>query len=126
VSEKIVKLVATVIIKENKVLLIKKEICYSLPAGKVEEGETWEEAAKRECVEESGIKPLKLIKLPTYYEADIKGRRYGCWSFYCPEYEGNLKGSDEGDPVWVEIDKIKNLNLWINVEKMVEEAMNFL
>ena len=36
---------------------------YELPAGKLEEGEVPIEAAKRECLEETGYKPLEMIHL---------------------------------------------------------------
>lgn len=133
-----IKSVTVVIFKDDEVLLVKNGVAsdhpngiFGLPAGKLEEGENYEEAAVRECIEESGLKPLKLIKLPTFYEANIKRKDgsevpFCCWSFYCPEYSGELKGSDETEPVWVKISEIKNLPLVINVDKMIAEAEEYL
>ncbi len=75
--------------KEEKYLLVqeKKEAVYglwNLPAGKVDEGETFEEAATREAKEESGynVKILREVALfhsePTgsirhFFEAEIVG-----------------------------------------------------
>ena len=51
------KVVGTLFIKENKLLLVKprRRPTYQLPAGKVEEGETKEQALIRECREELNI-----------------------------------------------------------------------
>jgi 8-oxo-dGTP diphosphatase len=128
-----IKGVTTIIFNDVEVLLVRNGVSsdhptgkFGLPAGRVDEGESWEEAAARECFEESGLRPKKLVKLPTFYEADIERKegtkRHCCWSFYCPEYEGELRSTDETEPVWVKIDKIKELNLVINVDKMIAEA----
>lgn len=128
------KTVTTVIFNNNKVLLVKNignsnhpDGIYGLPAGRVESGETWKQAAKRECSEESGIIPLKLIKLPTFYVANLKRKsgkieKFCCWSFYCPKFEGQVKSSDETLPEWVELSEVKKLPLIANVDKMIDEA----
>lgn len=133
-----IKSVTTIIFKDDTVLLVKNGAVsdhpngiYGLPAGRLNEGENWEEAAVRECREESGLTPLKLIKLPTFYKADILRKDgskvpFCCWSFYCPEYSGELKGSDETEPMWVKISEIKNLPLVVNVDKMIAEAREYL
>lgn len=128
-----IKSVTTIIFKGDEVLLVRNGVSsghptgkYGLPAGRVDEGENWEEAAARECEEESGIRPIKLIRLPTFYEADLErkdgAKHFCCWSFYCPEYEGELRVTDETEPVWVNIYKIKELDLVTNVDKMIAEA----
>lgn len=64
--------------------------------------------------------------MPTFYEADLERKEgkkhFVCWSFYCPEYEGELKSTDETEPFWIKINKINQLNLVVNVDKMVAEA----
>ncbi|MFA5895108.1 MAG: NUDIX hydrolase [Candidatus Shapirobacteria bacterium] len=129
-----IKSVTVVIFKGDEVLLVKNGDSsdhptgvYGLPAGKVDEGETWEEAAIRECEEESGLKPTKLIKMPTFFEAELPRKdglkkRFCCWSFYCPEYEGVLKSTDETEPLWVKIDEIGRLPMVVNVSQMITEA----
>lgn len=128
-----IKSVTTIIFRGDEVLLVRNGVSsdhptgkYGLPAGRVDEGETWEEAAVRECFEESGLRPKKLIKLPTFYEADLERKdgkkHFVCWSFYCPEYTGELITTDEAEPVWVKISKIDELDLVINVDKMIAEA----
>lgn len=70
--------------KENKILFVKQykhasgEICIEIPAGYVEPGEDFEEAAKRELLEETGYKATdveylgKLIHTPTKSPGIVK------------------------------------------------------
>lgn len=131
-----IKSVATIIFRGDEVLMVRSGIASDhplgicgLPAGKVEveKGETWEEAAVRECEEETGITPRKLIKLPTFYDANLArkdgiSRHYCCWSFYAPEYEGKLRSTDEAEPFWWKISELNKLSLVNNVDKMIAEA----
>jgi len=48
--------------KNNEFLFIRRHDRWDLPKGKLEKGETVEEAAVRECEEECGIKNLHIIK----------------------------------------------------------------
>lgn len=130
-----IKSVTVVIFEGDKVLLVKNGSSsdhpngvYGLPAGKVDEGETWEEAAVRECREESGLSPLRLLRLPTFYEAELPRKdgtkkKFCCWSFFCPKYEGELAFTDETEPVWVDVNDIKKFPLVINVDLMIKEAL---
>ena len=135
-DQQAIKSVATIIFKGDEVLLVRNGVNsehptgkFGLPAGRVENGESWEEAAKRECYEESGLMPLKMVKLPTFYEADLERKEgkkhFVCWSFYCPEYEGELKATDETEPVWAKINRTNELDLVVNVDKMVAEAVEY-
>lgn len=61
------------IVKEGEVLLIRqyryaiKGYLYEIPAGTLEKGETPEQCAMREMVEETGYLPRKLEKLGQFY-----------------------------------------------------------
>lgn len=61
--------VTVICLKDNKILLQKEysypvnEVLYQFPGGKLEKGESPVEAAKRELVEESGLKPKKIREL---------------------------------------------------------------
>ena len=48
---------------------------WSLPKGKLDPGETWEEAALREVVEETGLRPRLGRELPFIEYLDGSGRR---------------------------------------------------
>ncbi len=73
--------VAALVIKEDKVLLVKRGCepskgFYSLPGGAIELGESIEEALKREVLEETGlsIEILNLYTVTSYVERDCEGR----------------------------------------------------
>jgi len=60
---------ASLVINNNKVLFCRQyrflinNISYEIPGGKVDLGESFEQAAKRECYEETGVKISKTIPL---------------------------------------------------------------
>jgi ADP-ribose pyrophosphatase YjhB (NUDIX family) len=134
-----IKSVAVVAFKADKVLLIKSSETsghltgiYSLPAGRLEKDETYIQAGLREFEEESGLKSKEeyLIRLPTFYKADLKrksgSKKFCAWSFYCTKYWGKLKASTEGKPQWIDTNKLKGLSLQVNVEKMIIETMKHM
>ncbi len=48
--------------KKDKVLMMFRRGKWDLPKGKIDEGETIKQAAKREITEETGVKKLKIIR----------------------------------------------------------------
>jgi len=63
------KIARCFIINEGKVLLLfkKKRRHYEMPGGKVDEGESVDDAAKRECLEEVGCNVLLKEKFGPFY-----------------------------------------------------------
>ena len=80
--------------------------------GKFEEGETADECLIREVYEETGLtlKSYRFRGLITFI-SDKWQTEYMCL-FTSDEFEGEIKECDEGDLVWVEKEKIHELNLW--------------
>ena len=83
--------------KEGKVLFIFRNNKWDLPKGKLEKGESLEEAAVREVEEETGVKGLKLENpLKTTYHIFKAGGRYKLkevhWYAMKTSYDGKLKG----------------------------------
>jgi 8-oxo-dGTP pyrophosphatase MutT (NUDIX family) len=62
-----------VVVRQREVLLVSQyrlllnETSWELPGGAVEKGESPDEAVARECLEETGIRPLNLSLLTTSY-----------------------------------------------------------
>jgi len=99
----IVEAAGGVVVRNNKLLLIHRLGKWDLPKGKIDEGETREEAALREVEEECGIITHKIVKhLPStfhIYKSPYKETR-GKWIFketfwYEMEYEATENGSPE-------------------------------
>lgn len=89
--------VYAIVIKENSVLIVKNktEKLYDVPGGGVEEGESLEEALKREALEEGGatINAGELITVvQDYFYHRAKGKFYQTLQlFYRAQLEGELQ-----------------------------------
>ena len=98
-----------------------KEI-YELPAGKLEEGEEPLEAAKRECLEETGYKPLEMIHLgdmsPTCgYSTEM------IHFYYCPKSvkeERHLDSDEVIDIMYMSLEEIENM---IKEDKIIDSKI---
>lgn len=98
------KVVGTIFLKDNKLLLVKptRRPTYQMVGGKVEEGETIEEAAIRECHEELGKdvifdedKFTFLMDFDEIASSDNKTKIHFYLFIYCGNLEGKLEKSDE-------------------------------
>lgn len=80
--------------------------------GKFEDGESPEECLKREVMEETGL----TLKSPRYrgivtFVSDEYGTEF-MHLFTADKFEGKIKDCDEGELVWIDKDKIDELELW--------------
>lgn len=100
--------------KENKILLgMKKrgfgEGKYNGIGGKLEKGETPEEAMIRECQEEIGSTPIEYERVGYLdFEEYFKGKKekVAFYLYIATKWEGTISESEEMKPEWFEIDKI--------------------
>ena len=100
--------------KENKILLAMKKRGfaqgkYNGVGGKIEEGETPEEAMIRETREEISVTPtdyekVGFIKFDEYYKG--KKENIGFHLYMVNDWENDPTESDEMKPEWFEIDNI--------------------
>lgn len=108
-----------IIVQEGKIALIKRirggETYYVFPGGGIEEGETPEEATKREAYEELGvhievkslIRQIKYKGMQYYYEAYIIDGVFGSGK------GEEFKRTDRGSyiPLWLPIHELENVNV---------------
>ncbi|AGE79393.1 TPA: NUDIX hydrolase [Bacillus thuringiensis] len=110
---------AAIIVQEGKIALIKRireeETYYVFPGGGIEEGETPEEATKREVYEELGvhikvehlIAQVKYKGNEYYYAAYITGGVFG--SGTAEEFQWEGRGSYI--PLWLPINELEKVNI---------------
>jgi len=126
--------VGAVIIKDGNVLLIKRgkppyANTWSLPGGKVKNGETLKDAVKREIREECSIdiEVEDLIKIFELIDRDRDNRvryHYIIFDFKAIFKSGKLKHfTDAIDARWVKIDDIEDYNLTNAVIDSIKKAL---
>lgn len=107
---------------------------YGLPGGRPNSGETLEDAAIRELLEETGIRVNKedLVSFPNnQYSAKIRrkdgtNKLYTMTVYVSNKFTGELVGSDETIPEWIEIPKLNSYHLLPNAEKAINDSLKFL
>lgn len=107
-----VDVVAAVFEKEGKYLVahrpVEKGGEWEFPGGKVEPGETFFEALKREINEELGVE-IKPIRILSSYPKDIRGQTYSIHFVSAQLLNENLMLSEHQSCQWLDLSDIKKL-----------------
>jgi len=109
--------VLTFIRREGKLLLILKKRGlghgkFNAPGGRLEAGETPEQAAVRETQEEVGLTPQHLHPAGQLDFAFTDGYSLRCHVFTSDGFEGTLTETDEADPFWCDETDIPYGRMW--------------
>lgn len=104
--------VRTYLIKDDKVLTItynsgNQEGWFDIPGGKIEDGETPEDAAIREMKEETGVvisNPKQCGKIIVEYPDRI----YDFVIFLVNEYKGEIENCEDNNPRFIDINELKD------------------
>ena len=101
-----------------------KYMDWSLPKGKLEEGEGWQEAALREVEEETGYRGEPIAELPHVSYLDRKGRRKLVRYWLMEPIEGKFEPHGEVDELrWVTPDEADELLTYPHDTALVHKAM---
>jgi ADP-ribose pyrophosphatase len=128
--------VGAVVFKENKVLLVLRskppaENQWSIPGGCVELGETLQDAAEREILEETGISIRAGEPVYTFdvIERDDRGRirfHYVILDLAADYIRGEVKAGDDAvDVSWVSSKDIDVLKVSAATRKLLKECYGF-
>lgn len=101
----------------NNVLLIHKKRGLGTgkvngPGGRVEAGETWEQAALRETKEETGLTPRALARAAEIGFQFTDGYSLDVRVFVGQGWDGFLRACDEADPFWHPVPQIPWAQMW--------------
>ncbi|QGA53444.1 NUDIX domain-containing protein [Sulfolobus sp. E5-1-F] len=106
--------VGCLIVEENKVLLVKRKNppnagLWAIPGGKVEYGETLEDALKREMREETGLE-IAVGNILSIVQVIDQGYHYVILDFECKPIGGKLNASSDALEVeYIPFNKLENI-----------------
>lgn len=120
------------IIKDGKIVLLRRGIepfkgMLEFPGGMVEYGETVEHAVVREAEEETGLK-VRIREILGVYSENSRDPRFHAITiaFVVEPVSGKLRGSFEGKPEWVELDKVDFTKLGFDHAKILMDYFKWM
>lgn len=105
--------------REGEVLLAMKKRRFgagkwNAPGGKVEPGETYEQAAIRECREEVGVTPINVQPVGEIHFFDLPDVEHYCHVYATDSWEGNPHETEEMSPQWFKESEIPYGAMWVD------------
>lgn len=128
--------VGAIVFKDNRVLLVRRgkppaEDLWAIPGGRVEIGETLQEAAEREIMEETGVTIRALVPVYTFdvIDRDTRGRiqfHYVIVDLTAEYIEGEPRAGDDAAAArWVSSDELSILKVSSKTRQLLKAQFNF-
>ena len=104
-------------LRDDEVLLIHKKTGLgagkiNAPGGRIENGESAADAARRECREEVGIAVFDIEKRADLSFQFTDGFALHCSEFFASDHEGTAIATEEADPFWCSVEEIPFEKMW--------------
>jgi mutator protein MutT len=118
--------------RDNQILLAMKKRGFGINkwngvGGKLDEGETREQAAVRECQEEIDVTPRNMTLVGEIDFRDLPDVHHYCHVYTATEWEGEPTETEEMRPEWFDLDKIPYKSMWPDDElwlpKLLEDKL---
>jgi len=128
--------VGAIVFKDNRVLLVRRgkppaEDLWAIPGGRVEVGETLQDAAEREILEETGIVVRALDPVYTFdvIDRDTRGRirfHYVIVDLIAEYIRGKPRAGDDAAAArWVPSDELSALKVSSTTRQLLTAQFNF-
>jgi mutator protein MutT len=120
------------LLKDDEILLAMKKRGFGAGrwngvGGKLDPGETVEQALVRECQEEIGVTPLtyhKVAELDFYGGSEQEAWNMYVYAYFCTEWQGEPTETEEMAPKWYKISEIPYKEMWQDDEHWLPRALD--